>query len=48
MAAGPFIPHVTRANDRWDLLAWHYYGDATQVNVIIMANPAVPIDPVLP
>lgn len=43
-----FIEHITSDNDRWDLLAWKYYGDATQYEQIIVANPDVPIWPVLP
>lgn len=41
-----FILHVTRAGERWDLLAWRYYGDATDYNQIIVANPGVAIEPV--
>lgn len=40
-----FIAHVTVSGERWDLLAWNYYGDATLYSPIIMANPAVPIEP---
>ena len=46
MTAPRYIAHLTRAGERWDLLAWSYYGDATRFNPIIMANPAVPIEPV--
>ncbi|MGH8013522.1 MAG: tail protein X [Candidatus Binataceae bacterium] len=41
-----FIPHITAAGERWDLLAWTYYGDATLYSTIIMANPQIPIEPV--
>jgi phage tail protein X len=41
-----FILHITRAGDRWDLLAWRYYGDATLYAPIIQANPMVPIEAV--
>jgi len=44
--SGQFILHITRAGERWDLLAWRYYGDATDYSPIIMANPNVPIEPV--
>ena len=40
------IVHVTTAGERWDLLAWQYYGDPTDYLPIIMANPTVPIEPV--
>ncbi len=46
MAEAQFIVHVTTAGQRWDLLAWQYYGDATEYSPIIMANPAVAIAPV--
>jgi phage tail protein X len=41
-----FILHITRAGERWDLLAWRYYGDPTDYNQIIVANPGVAIEPV--
>ena len=44
--SGSFILHVTAAGERWDLLAWRYYGDPTDYSPIIMANPNVPIEPV--
>jgi phage tail protein X len=43
-----FLTHVTEASDRWDLLAWRYYGDATVYGRLIEANPHIPISPVLP
>lgn len=47
MLSAPFITHVTAAGERWDLLAWKFYGDPAEYNPIIFANPAVPIEPVL-
>ncbi|MGB8412652.1 MAG: tail protein X [Candidatus Binatus sp.] len=44
--SGQFILHITKAGERWDLLAWQYYGDPTDYSPIIMANPNVPIEPV--
>jgi len=41
-----YILHITKAGERWDLLAWRYYGDPTDYNPIIMANPGVAIEPV--
>ena len=41
-----YIVHITTASERWDLLAWRYYGDPTDYSPIIMANPNVPIEPV--
>lgn len=46
MSAPQFIQHVTYAGERWDLLAFQYYGDPTNYEVIIEANPLVPIEPV--
>jgi phage tail protein X len=43
---GQFMLHVTTAGERWDLLAWRYYGDPTDYSPIIMANPNVAIVPV--
>ena len=43
-----YLEHVTSDNERWDLLAWKYYGDPTRYEPIILANPSVPIEPVLP
>lgn len=42
------LTHVTRAGDRWDLLAYQYYGDARGYERIIVANPDVAIDATLP
>jgi phage tail protein X len=42
---GQYITHITSAGERWDLLAWRYYGDATIYSPIIMANPSIPIEP---
>jgi len=46
MANSQFIVHLTATGERWDLLAWQYYGDATLYSPIIMANPLIPIEPV--
>jgi len=42
------IEHITTEGDRWDLLAWRYYGDATRYEPIVAANVRVAILPVLP
>jgi phage tail protein X len=42
-----YLVHQTKDGDRWDLLAWHYYGDALRFEVIVVANPHVPIVPIL-
>lgn len=43
-----YIEHVTREGERWDQLAWEYYGDPYDYERIILANPTIPIIPVLP
>jgi phage tail protein X len=40
--------YVTRDKDRWDLIAYKFYGDALRMEPIIVANPTVPIVRVLP
>ncbi len=45
--ATQYLSHITIAGERWDALAWTYYGDATLYSPIIMANPTVPIEAVL-
>ena len=42
------IEHITVDGDRWDNLAWQYYGDANAYEQIIEANPEVEIIPILP
>jgi len=42
------IEHITVDGDRWDNLAWQYYGDANDYERIISANPEVLIIPILP
>jgi len=44
--AAQFIPHVTIAGERWDSLAWQYYGDAALFGPIIQTNPQIPIEAV--
>jgi phage tail protein X len=44
--AAQFITHVTAAGERWDSIAWQYYGDATLISPIIQTNPAIAIEAV--
>lgn len=37
--------YIALDGDRWDLIAWKAYGDATKYPEIVKANPAVPIRP---
>lgn len=38
-----YLTHITRDGDRWDLIAWRYYRDVTQMPRLIEANPHVAI-----
>ena len=42
------IQHQIKAGERWDLLAYHYYGDVGEINRLIDANPHIPFCEVLP
>jgi phage tail protein X len=42
------LKHTVTAGERWDTLAWRYYGDPFAYGRIIEANPALNIVPVLP
>lgn len=48
MDATQQIEHTTQDGDRWDLIAYKYYGDAAQSGPIQAANLHVPLNPVLP
>lgn len=37
------LQYQTRQGDRWDLIAYHYYGDATLIDGLIAANPHLPL-----
>lgn len=43
-----YLTHITTEGERWDQLAWHYYGDAHRYQPIVDANRHVPITAVLP
>jgi phage tail protein X len=43
----PYLLHRSVAGDRWDLLAWRYYGDPTLFGPMVLVNTAVPISSVL-
>ncbi|MGH1577701.1 tail protein X [Planktotalea sp.] len=43
-----FFEHITTSGDRWDLIAFDYYGDATLIKPIMMANPDLLSDPQSP
>ena len=39
--------HVTIDGDRWDLLAYRYYGDVSKQSVLLDANRSLFIDPIV-
>ena len=43
-----YLEHITREGERWDSLAWRYYGDAFAYGPLIEANPHLRITPRLP
>lgn len=43
-----YLTHMTQQGDRWDLLAWRYYGDALAYEGIVAANPTIPVAGELP
>lgn len=40
--------HVTQEGERWDQLAYRFYGNPLAYELIIQANPYVPLYEVLP
>ena len=34
---------LTREGDRWDLIAWRYYGNPLEISRLIAANPHLPL-----
>lgn len=44
-----YLIHITTEGDRWDLLAYRYYGDAVAYEPIVRANPGIsPLRGLLP
>ena len=43
-----YYEYITKEGDRWDLIAYEFYGNPMMYEPIIVANPEVPIIPVLP
>lgn len=41
------VEYITKPGDRWDLIAHKAYGDAKAIDILIEANPGVPIAPEL-
>ncbi|HBM0096103.1 TPA: tail protein X [Salmonella enterica subsp. enterica serovar Blitta] len=42
-----YIEHITTDGERWDQIAYRYYGDPFGYVRIIMANPHIAVTPVL-
>ena len=36
------LRHLTREGDRWDLIAWRYYGNPLEISRLIAANLHLP------
>ncbi len=41
------LEHICTEGERWDTLAWRYYGDACAFGRILAANPSLDMDTVL-
>lgn len=37
------LKHQTRAGERWDNIAHQYYGNALMIDILIAANPHLPV-----
>ncbi|ALS60664.1 tail protein X [Pandoraea norimbergensis] len=42
-----YLTHITTEGERWDQLAYRYYGDPLAYEAIVAANPHVPLTPTL-
>lgn len=43
-----YLEHTTQHGERWDLIAYRYYGDAKLMHHILRANPDLVGDPNTP
>jgi phage tail protein X len=43
-----YLRITTTSGDRWDLIAYRFYGDAQRLSPLLEANPALASCPVLP
>lgn len=48
MKAIDALEHITTEGERWDTLAWNYYGNPFMYSRIVEANPSVNISTRLP
>ncbi|WGE52372.1 tail protein X [Actinobacillus equuli] len=42
------LQHIVKQGERWDSLAYHYYGDALEYGRIVDVNPQISFCEVLP
>lgn len=43
-----YLSHTTLEGQRWDWIAFKYYGDVSKMGLLIEENPHIPITPTLP
>jgi len=43
-----YLVHITTEGERWDQLAWRYYGNPHRYLPVMQANPHIPLTSVLP
>jgi len=48
MTYDKYYEYITKEGDRWDLIAYQFYGNAMMYEPIVVANPEVPIVPIFP
>lgn len=48
MQYAEFYEYITTEGERWDTIAYKFYGDAAQYEPIVVSNPYVPLTPILP
>jgi phage tail protein X len=42
------INYTVKEGERWDSLAWKFYGSVKAMDALIEANPTIPLSAVLP
>lgn len=43
-----YFEHITQEGERWDTLAYRWYGNPFLMNVLIVLNPHIAFIPILP
>lgn len=43
-----YLTHITKAGERWDLLAHRYYDDTNKMVLLMECNPQLSLSEVLP